>query len=135
MSQDKEPLPPDRRPLGYWHSSDRASSRFSLGLSLCVGIFTSVVIAFLFGGMCAFGSLASGSSVKGKALARGVAGTWAGCFIAAVFLLLKYRNDGLDLSFEERRQPARYFQLGILIGFGLAALLEGICFGAASASP
>ena len=130
MDEEKKPSTANE-PLEYWHSTERTPTRLKLGLSFFVGFFTSFVVIAVLGGICAFG-LIDPKPGEGKGFVRAVATTCAGCFIASIIWLFKYRSDQRELPFESRRQSHRFFELGMLIGFGVATLLEGICFGAAS---
>jgi hypothetical protein len=116
--------------LEYWHSSDCTPTPFSLGLASIIGLITSIVGTSVIGGTCAMGALDSGSHGEGNPMAIIVAVIWVGLFIAAIFGLVAYIHYPRQLPIEARRQPRMYFQLGLLIGFGLVALCEGICFAA-----
>src|ERR1019366_7270878 len=131
MDEEKKPSTADHA-LEYWHSSERTPTRLMLGLSFFAGFFTSFVVIALLGTICAFGSM-DPKPGGGRRFTWAVASACGGCFIASIVWLFKYRREQRELPLESRRQSHRFFELGILIGFGVATLLEGICFGAMSA--
>jgi hypothetical protein len=126
---DRDPRNSAPEPLEYWHGRAPISSGV-LGMALVGGLLTSLVAVFFFGGMCSFATMDSARTQPNQRIVGWVlAGTWFVCFMVGFFELSKYLKNHRDLSLEVRRQPGRFFVIGLFIGFGLAALFQGICFG------
>jgi hypothetical protein len=130
MDEEKKPSPPETPPLGYWHPGERAPSSVRLAFSFIGGFVASFATVGLLGFTCDFGVFDNGRAQQQKMLGRTVFATWIGCLIASIIWFFIFRKHQRELPLDLRRHPNRYFQLGMLIGLGVAALLEGICFGA-----
>src|ERR1700733_7611244 len=130
MSDEKEQPPPDQKTLEYWHSSERPVTSLRLALSFTGGFLLSSTLLFVVVGICGAMSGNTGAANGNIMLQIGLV-TWGTFFIGSIIILIGFSRVHRQLPIEERRQPQRYFELGALIGFGLAALLGGICFGLA----
>jgi hypothetical protein len=118
-------------PLGYYHATGPSpASKVGLAFALIAGLGVGGVGVTAAGIACGFGVL--GAQDKSAAViataAFGVAAL--GCVGAIVW----HVRRGRQLVPERRSRGGRFFLLGLLIGCGVAALAQGICFGAVANS-
>jgi hypothetical protein len=135
-SGENKPEPTKPEPLAYWTAKAQPPApTIVVGLSFTGGLLTSMVGVFLLGagGFCLFGNGidAPPSHSPHQRLATGIlAGLWIALTISCGIWAIRKVRDGRNLPLEWRREPKRLFVLGLLIGCGIAGLIEGLCFGA-----
>jgi len=134
---DPPPRPPDPtdppRPLEYFHSSEPLPPhQLLLGICLILGLAVSAAIVLFAGGFAFMSSDLFENPHPSHAAPRVFTAIFIGVSAACVFGVIKSARGGRSLPINKRRTAGRFFMLGFLIGCGLACLLEGICFGAAS---
>jgi hypothetical protein len=132
MKEKDEPSPSNPYLLGYWHSTVNARSPVILAFAFIGGFAVSAIVMFIFGVGCVLSTLDPGPHEDERYFPLVLFGSLLGCLLVSINWFFKFRSAQRKLPLDLRRQPSRYFQLGLLIGLGVAALLEGICFGAAS---
>jgi len=129
MSDDEKNKP---ETLAYWNAKDRPPTPTAvLVLSFAGGLLTSMVAVIVVGGFCFVGGMNSTSSSPNPRLVAGImTAFWLGLISVCFVWATRKVREGRNLSLEWRREPRRFFVLGILIGCGIAGLIEGLCFGA-----
>ncbi len=134
---ENSPKPTEPEPLAYWNPKDHPPTPTPiLGLMFIGGLLTSLVGVFVIGGTCLFAPMNSihSPSPLFALIAGGISLLWFAWMIFCIIWATRKVRQGRTLSLEWRRQPRRFFIIGLLIGCGVAALIEGICFGAAAMS-
>lgn len=136
MNDEKEPSPPNPQPLPYWHSTETPSAHGAvLTLALLGGLVTAAILMAIIGLLFIALTVSTESHQTGElwfGLPAGIA-----LFIFALFAfltLVKHFARKRFLPFALWRIPTRFFILGFLLGCGVIALLEGICFTGVSIS-
>jgi hypothetical protein len=134
--EDDDPRPVEPEPLAYWNAKDQPPTpTIALGLSFVGGMVTSMAAVCLLGtgGFCIFGGLNDipQPNPPNHRFATGIlAALWIALTIFCGIWAIRKIRDGRNLPLEWQREPKRLFVLGLLIGCGIAGLIEGLCFGA-----
>lgn len=130
---ESEPPPTAAQPpLEYWHSNEKATPTALLVLALIGGLGVSFFVVLVAGVMCAIPSM---GRVNGQAAWAGmVALVWFATAAATMVRAVGKARRRHMMPPALWRMPGRFFVLGFLIGCGVAALLEGICYSVAALS-
>jgi hypothetical protein len=125
--------PSSSEPLEYWHATEAPPPhQLLLGICLNLGLAVSAAIVSFAGGFAFMSSDLFENSHPSHDAPRVFKAIFVAVSVACVCGVIKSARGGRSLPINKRRTAGRFFMLGFLIGCGLACLLEGICFGAAS---
>jgi hypothetical protein len=127
---NKEQPPRNPEPLPYWHSTETPPVHgVILALALLGGLVAAAILMAVIGALFIALTVSTQSHQTGDvwfALPAGI--VLFGFAILSFVLLVKHFARKRFLPFALWRMPTRFFTLGFLIGCGVIALLEGICF-------
>jgi hypothetical protein len=105
------------------------------GFVLLVGLIVSFVSVLIVGGVAAMIGFASFESPRPtpKGMVGIIAALWFGLLFLSIGLITRMRRHNA-LGYHAPNRVGQFFLLGLFIGSGIGALVEGACFGIATLS-